>query len=104
VIVLGPDTRPDRRHYRPEPPVPRQIAAYRCDRGHSFEVPFAAGAELPQAVDCRCGASAHRGGTASVAPVSNAEAEHDRRTPAERQAALAERVAEVAAARKAAQP
>jgi hypothetical protein len=33
----------------------RQHVAYICDRGHTFEVTFAAEAKVPAAWDCRCG-------------------------------------------------
>jgi hypothetical protein len=34
-------------------PAPRNVAAYRCDRGHEFTVPFAEEAEIPSTWDCR---------------------------------------------------
>lgn len=100
-----PDTRPARRHYRPEAPAPRQQAAYRCARGHSFTVTLAAGIEPPQTWDCRCGARAGQS-------AADADDEHGRRmaqllgrrTRADLEELLAERLAETAAARKAGWP
>ena len=34
-------------------PAPRNIAAYRCARGHEFRVPFAEEAEIPTTWECR---------------------------------------------------
>jgi RNA polymerase-binding protein len=34
-------------------PAPRNIAAYRCERGHEFSVPFSEEAEIPSSWDCR---------------------------------------------------
>lgn len=34
-------------------PAPRNIAAYRCERGHEFSVPFSEEAEIPSTWDCR---------------------------------------------------
>jgi len=34
---------------------PRQRVSYTCQRGHAFEVVFAASATAPAAWDCRCG-------------------------------------------------
>jgi hypothetical protein len=110
VIVLGPDIRPDRRHYRPEVPAPRTQVNYRCARGHDFTVMLAAGAEQPQSWDCRCGSPAgprgEQHGDARGEQHGDARGRLrrtvlGRRTPAEREAALAERLAEVAAMRKA---
>jgi hypothetical protein len=42
--------------YEPEygaEPAPRNIAAYRCPRGHEFSVPFAEDAEIPNTWECR---------------------------------------------------
>jgi rubredoxin len=39
----------------------RQTAAFDCPKGHHFEIPFAAEAELPPTWECRfCGATATR--------------------------------------------
>jgi hypothetical protein len=108
-IGRAPDIRPGR-HYRPEPPAPRQQVTYTCARGHEVTVTLAAGAELPPSWECRCGAAAHRAGVPAVP--DSAAAEHERRmtqvrqrrTPAERDAILSDRLAELAAARKAGQP
>jgi hypothetical protein len=113
-IRAVPDNRPRHRHDPPEPPAPRMQVSYRCSRNHRFEVTFAAGAELPQAVDCRCGASAHRPESSNVvmtesASVVTADSEHERRmeqllgrrTKADLEQILAEALA---AMRKAAAP
>ena len=34
-------------------PAPRNVAAYRCERGHEFKVPFSEEAEIPSTWDCR---------------------------------------------------
>jgi hypothetical protein len=34
-------------------PAPRRIAAYRCTRGHEFNVPFSEEAEIPTTWECR---------------------------------------------------
>ena len=34
-------------------PAPRNVAAYRCDRGHEFSVPFSEEAEVPSSWECR---------------------------------------------------
>ncbi|HET9016502.1 MAG TPA: RNA polymerase-binding protein RbpA [Thermomicrobiaceae bacterium] len=34
-------------------PAPRNVAAYRCARGHEFRVPFSEEAELPTTWECR---------------------------------------------------
>ena len=34
-------------------PAPRNIAAYRCERGHEFSVPFSEEAEIPTSWECR---------------------------------------------------
>ena len=39
-------------------PLAVQQAAYRCERGCEFTVPFAADAEPPTGFDCRCGGEA----------------------------------------------
>jgi hypothetical protein len=95
--------RPTYRPERDEPPAPRQQAAYRCTRGHDFEVTFAAEVNPPQAWDCRCGAHA---GRSLPADDEDDHERHqrfvmERRSPAERQRALAARLAEVAAMRQA---
>jgi RNA polymerase-binding protein len=108
-----PDTRPGQRHYRPEVPAPRQQAAYRCDRGHRFTVTFAADVQSPEAVDCRCGAGAHHAESTNVMTTESAnvvivDSDHQRRmvqlrgrrTPAELEQILADRLAELAAMRE----
>lgn len=83
-----------------ERPAPRKQAGYRCDRGHVFEVTFAAAAEPPGVWECRCGALA----AASQSTAGTArESEHDRRMAqvfqrrsiAELEELLAERLAEL---------
>ena len=39
-------------------PAPRNVAAYRCERGHEFRVPFSEEAEVPVTWDCRIDGSA----------------------------------------------
>jgi hypothetical protein len=34
-------------------PAPRNVAAYRCGRGHEFSVPFSEEAEIPTTWECR---------------------------------------------------
>ena len=34
-------------------PAPRNVAAYRCARGHEFNVPFSEEAEIPTTWECR---------------------------------------------------
>jgi hypothetical protein len=34
-------------------PAPRNVAAYRCERGHEFTVPFAEDADIPATWECR---------------------------------------------------
>jgi len=34
-------------------PAPRNVAAYRCARGHEFQVPFSEEAEVPTTWECR---------------------------------------------------
>jgi RNA polymerase-binding protein len=92
-----------------ERPAPRQLAAYRCARGHSFQVPFAAAAEVPAQWDCRCGAAARRpDAPAASALVAEHESEHERRMTqvfrrrrvADLEQLLAGRLAELAAERE----
>ena len=114
MIILAPDIRPGRRHYRPEPPAARRQVSYRCSGNHEFAVVLSAEAEPPATQDCRCGASAHRAGSASVvmpgsSSVVAADSDHERRmgqlrgrrSPAELEQILADRLAELAAMRKA---
>ncbi|SRR6266566_756558 len=92
-----------------ERPAPRQLVPYRCDRGHVFEVPFAAAAEPPGEWACRCGMLARLPGTAANGP---GESEHDRcmrllllrRIPAQLGEILAEQLAEMAAQREGGTP
>lgn len=113
LIQTVPGTRPGRRHERDEPPAPRQLAAYRCVRGHAFEVVFAAEAEPPGSRDCRCGALAHHlladlaaAGPGASVPAEPGEHERrmaqllERRSVAELEQLLADRLAELAAARE----
>jgi hypothetical protein len=58
-----------------EPLAPRQLVPYICDRGHTFEVCFAAGITVPTAWDCRCGKPAELTAALEV------ETEHQRRMP-----------------------
>lgn len=99
---------------RLEPPAPRQDVTYVCGRGHEFTITLTAGIEPPPSWDCRCGAHAARPGTAdaaSAAAIGNAEAEqkrhkrlvHERRSAAELEQILADRLAELAGMREAGQ-
>jgi RNA polymerase-binding protein len=78
----------------------RQLAPYLCTRGHRFEVTFAAGVEAPAAWECRCGAPA---AAADAGHDGGAGGEHSRhvgtvfgrRTEAEREQLLADRLGQV---------
>lgn len=82
-------------------PASRQQAAYRCARGHAFTVALAAGVEPPATWGCRCGAPARP--ACSTDPGSG-QTERDRcmalllrrRTRAELEQLLAERLADTA--------
>jgi hypothetical protein len=82
-------------------PACRQQAAYRCARGHAFTVALAAGIEPPAAWGCRCGAPARPAG--STDPGSG-QTQRDRcmalllrrRTRAELEQLLTERLADTA--------
>ncbi|HEX7268710.1 MAG TPA: RNA polymerase-binding protein RbpA [Streptosporangiaceae bacterium] len=82
-------------------PVSRQQAAYRCARGHAFTVALAAGIEPPATWGCRCGAGARPAGSADP---GGGQTEHDRcmalllrrRTRAQLEQLLAERLADIA--------
>jgi hypothetical protein len=56
---------------------PRQVVTYLCTREHLVSVPFAAGVEVPEVWDCRCGQPATRviGDDASEARGSEAAGE-----------------------------
>jgi hypothetical protein len=100
-----PGGKPVHRHDGPEPPAPRQQIAYRCARGHSFMVTLAAGIEPPEAWDCRCGAQAGQAGEAADDERGRRMVQLlSRRTRAELEQILADRLAEVTAARKTGQP
>jgi uncharacterized protein YjiS (DUF1127 family) len=82
-------------------PASRQQAAYRCARGHPFTVALAAGIEPPATWGCRCGASARAvGGT----DPGGGQTERERcmalllrrRTRAELEQLLTERLADTA--------
>ena len=82
-------------------PASRQQAAYRCARGHAFTVALAAGIEPPATWGCRCGAPARPAGSAEP---GCGQTERDRclalllrrRTHAELEQLLAERLADIA--------
>lgn len=92
-------------------PVPRQHVAYLCPRGHRFEIPFAAshdaGVEIPETWECRS-----HGVTAALvdaqAPQDNAAKPArtpwvmlcERRTPAQLEALLDERLNYLALCRR----
>ena len=59
-------------------PAPRNVAAYRCPRGHEFSVPFSEDAEIPTIV----GVPARRTGRAvDRRPGARGEEESSRRVP-----------------------
>jgi hypothetical protein len=82
-------------------PASRQQAAYRCARGHAFTVALAAGIEPPVTWGCRCGAPARPAGGTDP---GSGRTERDRcmalllrrRTHAELEQLLAERLADTA--------
>jgi uncharacterized protein YjiS (DUF1127 family) len=82
-------------------PASRQQAAYRCARGHAFTVALAAGIEPPATWGCRCGAPAR---PADSTEPGSGQTERDRcmalllrrRTRAELEQLLAERLADIA--------
>jgi RNA polymerase-binding protein len=86
-------------------PASRQQAAYQCARGHAFTVALAAGIEPPAAWGCRCGSPARPAG--STDPGSE-RTDRDRcmalllrrRTRAELELLLAERLADTAQQRE----
>ncbi len=78
---------------------PRQEVAFDCSKGHHFTVPFAAEAELPPTWECRvCGAVAFAATGESPAPKkvkpprSHWDMLLERRTVADLEAVLAERL------------
>src|SRR5208283_2667136 len=78
---------------------PRQEVAFDCPKGHHFTVPFAAEAELPPTWECRvCGAVAFAATGESPAPKkvkpprSHWDMLLERRTVADLEAVLAERL------------
>lgn len=86
-----------------EKPAPRREVAYRCAKGHATTLVFAAKAELPDSWDCRtCGLAAGLDGPPGD-PAARKGAKdmsawallRERRTIADLEAALAERLAEV---------
>lgn len=82
-------------------PASRQQAAYRCARGHAFTVALAAGIEPPATWGCRCGASAR---AADGTDPGGGQTQRERcmalllrrRTRAELEQLLAERLADTA--------
>ena len=82
-------------------PASRQQAAYRCVRGHAFTVTLAAGIDVPATWGCRCGAPAPSAGSPDP---SSGQTERERcmalllrrRTRAELEQLLAERLADTA--------
>lgn len=93
---------------------PRQDAAYTCDRGgHSFDVTFAAKVTPPASWPCRCGGTGTYTGPGPAVAESRRSAPRldddlghhmrlvrQRRTPAELEQILAERITEVRQARE----
>jgi uncharacterized protein YjiS (DUF1127 family) len=82
-------------------PASRQQAAYQCARGHAFTVALMAGIEPPAAWGCRCGAAARPAGSADP---GSGQTQRDRcmalllrrRTRAELEQLLTERLADTA--------
>jgi rubredoxin len=79
---------------------PRQEVVYKCSKGHEFSVPFAAEAELPVTWECRvCGATAYTAAGDQPAPKkvkpprSHWDMLMERRTMADLEEVLAERLA-----------
>jgi RNA polymerase-binding protein len=79
---------------------PRQLVPYVCDRGHTFEVCFAAGIKVPDGWQCKCGKPAGLAAAPEAAPT-----EHERRmtqllgrrSRAEGEQILADRLSEMRA-------
>src|ERR1700709_1766555 len=67
-------------------PAPRNVAAYRCARGHEFKVPFSEEAELPTTWECRLD------GTNGKPPRTHWDMLMERRTIADLEEVLAERL------------
>lgn len=82
-------------------PASRQQAAYRCARGHAFTITLAAGIDVPDTWGCRCGAPAPSAGSPDP---GSGQTERERcmalllrrRTRAELEQLLAERLADTA--------
>jgi len=87
-------------------PCARQHVVYQCDRGHDFTVTYDAAAIPPAEASCRCGGTGHAAAGHALAGGGQA-AEHDRRmtqirqrrTVADLEQILADRLAELAARR-----
>src|SRR6266516_2977697 len=82
-------------------PASRQQAAYRCARGHAFTVALAVGIEPPATWGCRCGATARPAGSADPGCGQTERGRCmalllRRRTRAELEQLLAERLADIA--------
>jgi hypothetical protein len=79
-----------------EEPCARQHVTYTCERGHTFEVTFAATAKVPAVWDCRRG---KRAGLTVVLEAGQTQHERrmglvlQRRSPAELEQLLADRLA-----------
>ena len=88
---------------------PRQAITFDCPQGHRFSVPFAAEAELPPTWECRvCGARALRVDAQRPEPKKSKPARThwdmllERRSRAELEAILAERLEELRGGRRSA--
>ena len=82
-------------------PASRQQAAYRCARGHAFTVALAAGIEPPATWTCRCGAPARPAGSTDPGGGQTERGRRmavllRRRTRAQLEQLLAERLADIA--------
>jgi 5-amino-6-(5-phosphoribosylamino)uracil reductase len=89
-----------------EPQEPRQQVPYRCEHGHEFAVTLAAQVAPPRTWDCRCGVPAHHANTISTGNNVLEDQDHhrrrmalllQRRSAAELEQILADRLAELAA-------
>jgi rubredoxin len=88
---------------------PRQAVTFDCPEGHQFSVPFAAEAELPPTWECRvCGATALRVDAQRPEPKKTKPPRThwdmllERRSPADLEAILAERLEELRGGRRSA--
>ena len=72
-------------------PAPRNLAAYRCPRGHEFTVPFSEEAEVPATWECRLDGPAPEAKKVKP-PRTHWDMLMERRTVADLEEVLAERL------------